>query len=293
MNKMALKEKRVHGTDFFPLGIYEMHREPEEIVLDCHWHDEWEFLLVTEGKALFQVDNKYYTVEKNQAIFVKNASLHGGYPVAPVKCSYKAVVFHPKLIAIDTVDPLQIAFIEPFLNGNMQFPDFIAGRDVLEREIICILKNIFLLCDNKTFGYELQVRAFILMIWSILLSNRKFTQKKAIFSNTEKSLQIKRALTYIHDNYQNNITTPVLASHVNMSEGYFCRFFKSVMHMTPIEYIQKYRIKAAAEELKKDKQQITEVAYNCGFHNLSYFNQIFKRYIKCTPSVYRNRQLDK
>ena len=145
MDKMALKEKRVHGTDFFPLGIYEMHREPEEIVLDCHWHEEWEFLLVTEGKALFQVDNKYYTLERNQAIFVKNASLHGGYPEKPVKCSYKAVVFHPKLIAIDIVDPLQIAFMEPFLSGNMQFPDFIAGKDTVEREIIRIIKKIFLL----------------------------------------------------------------------------------------------------------------------------------------------------
>jgi len=30
-----------------------MNQKPGEIILECHWHEEWEFLLVTDGQAIF------------------------------------------------------------------------------------------------------------------------------------------------------------------------------------------------------------------------------------------------
>ena len=55
---------------------------------------------------------------------------------------------------------------------------------------------------------------------------------------------IKQILQYIQENYEKNVTLGELAEVFHMSEGQFCRFFKSQVGMTAIEYLNYYRIGA-------------------------------------------------
>lgn len=288
MDKEVLKEHRIHGTHFFPLGIYKNQHGPGEMVLDFHWHDEWEFFLITQGNGLFQVDDKQQSLTKNQAIFSQNRAIHGGRPLLDDGCSYQAVVFHPRFLADHAIDPIQIEYIEPFLTGKKKFPDFILNQTTAEKQIILLLKDIFQSCEQKPLGYELHAKGNLLLIWSVLLSNGNFSETKNPLRQQEQVAKIKLILTFIHENYQKKITVPQMAQNLGMSESYFCRFFKRMMYMTPMEYIQRYRIRIAANELSCSSKHIIETAYNCGFDNLSYFNQIFKKYMACTPSKYRS-----
>ena len=43
MDKLLLKEDRIHGDASFPLDSYHMDIPSGSIVLDCHWHEEMEF----------------------------------------------------------------------------------------------------------------------------------------------------------------------------------------------------------------------------------------------------------
>ncbi len=290
MDKEILKEQRIHGTKFFPLGIYEMNQKPGEIILECHWHEEWEFLLVTDGQAIFQVDHQQISLEKDQAIFVKHQCLHGAYPIEDGGCSYKAVVFHPRFITDHTVDPVQMEFIEPFIKGRLHFPDYIFNETESEKRIIGQLKNIFQICEAKHFGYQLQAKASLWMIWAFLLETGNFTESNFNWQHKKQTAKLKKILTFIHENYAEKISVRELTVIFAMSEGYFCRFFKKMMHMTPLEYIQRYRIRAVVNALKNNEMPIIDIAYNCGFHNLSYFNQTFKKYMNCTPSEFRHKQ---
>lgn len=289
MDKSVLKEQRIHGTAFFPLGTYTIEHEPGEKILDCHWHNEWEFLLVTEGKAIFQIDTAYYNVSANQAIFVKNGSIHAGYPATNAGCTYRAIVFHPRFLCENAIDPIQINFIDPFLKGYYCLPDYLSNTKSFEKSIITYIYKILELCDNKPHGYELNVKAHLLLILSEFIEKNAFQKKPSPFVSNEKSNQIKKILSFIHSHYQTKITIHALCQEVNMSESYFCRFFKQMLRMTPMEYIQTYRIKIAAQALKENHVKILEVAFNSGFSNLSYFNNVFKKYMNCTPSEYRTR----
>lgn len=72
-----------------------------------------------------------------------------------------------------------------------------------------------------------------------------------------------------------------------MSEGQFCRFFKSQVHMTLIEYINYYRIGAACDQLLSGSEPVSSIATGCGYSNISYFNRMFRKYMHCTPKEYR------
>ena len=84
---------------------------------------------------------------------------------------------------------------------------------------------------------------------------------------------IKQILQYIQENYARNLTLCGLAAYFHMSEGQFCRFFKSQIGMT----------------LKDGILPISEVATECGYNNISYFNRTFRRYMHCTPGEYQKR----
>ena len=72
-----------------------------------------------------------------------------------------------------------------------------------------------------------------------------------------------------------------------MNSQYFCRFFKSVIGKTPIDYINNYRIEKSVELLVTTNDKILNICYSVGFDNFSYFIKTFKKIKNCTPSEYR------
>ena len=62
--------------------------------------------------------------------------------------------------------------------------------------------------------------------------------------------------------------------------------------MTPFEYLMKYRIFEASKKLLENNtagDSIADLALSVGFNNISYFNKLFKRYLDCTPTEYREQ----
>ncbi len=58
-----------------------------------------------------------------------------------------------------------------------------------------------------------------------------------------------------------------------------------------MEFLNTYRLEMSMDMLRNSDLSVTEIAYNCGFHGLSYFSEIFKKYKGCTPSEYRNDEI--
>ena len=57
---------------------------------------------------------------------------------------------------------------------------------------------------------------------------------------------------------------------------------------TPVEYIVLYRIERAARKLRNSQLSVTEIAFSCGFNDLSYFIKTFKNIKGVTPTKFRN-----
>ena len=70
-----------------------------------------------------------------------------------------------------------------------------------------------------------------------------------------------------------------------MSKGYFCKFFKSISGITYITFLNQVRIEKATDLLKAG-YNVTECAMACGFESISYFVQMFKRNLGCTPGQF-------
>lgn len=288
MDKRALKENKIHGDPLFPLQIYFRNSVCLENILDCHWHDEMEILMVIEGKAMFQVETSYYEVNAGEAVFVNSGEIHAAYKIEDFCCTYTAFVFNTSILCNNDYDLLQEKYFDPLIKRQCCIPVHIKGTYSWEKKVLSLISEITEKCTVKPEAYEIFVKSYIFNIFAEVFSNNKTSlSSNANVKDNYKLERLKTVLSYIYDNYNKKITINELASIINMSEGHFCRFFKQMMRKTPIEYLNYYRICEAMKELHSSDKKIFLIAMDSGFDNFGYFINMFKRYVNCTPSEYR------
>lgn len=295
MNRDMLKENRIHGDTIFPIGIYSIAYEKESNYFDCHWHEEMEFLMITEGKATFQIDTEYIELSKGEAIFINSGVLHAGYLITNCDYSFTAIVFNPNMLYNPNIyDPIQVKFIEPILKKNFNIPKHFKGIFEWEKLLLLQLTEIIRNINTKPFTYELLIKAGLYNIFSLILSNTDVSvQKENYFPDNYKAERFKKILMFVYENYNKKITIKNFSTEFNMSEGHFCRFFKQMARRTPIDYINYYRINKAVKLLENSNTKVIEISIDVGFENVSYFVSTFKHYMKCTPTEYRRANENK
>lgn len=104
--------------------------------------------------------------------------------------------------------------------------------------------------------------------------------------NMEHDNPIHKSIKFIQENYRQPISVSQLAYDVNMSETNFCNSFKKVMGITPKEYITNLKLTQAKDLLKN--QNVTEVAFDLGYDNISHFIALFKNKYGITPKQYKS-----
>lgn len=99
--------------------------------------------------------------------------------------------------------------------------------------------------------------------------------------------RFNKVISYLIQNYKQDIHLEHLAELVHMTPSSFCRFFKGVMKKTLIEVVMEFRIKHACYLLATTDLNISQVAMESGFGDLPYFNRRFKKMMGCNPSTYK------
>lgn len=95
------------------------------------------------------------------------------------------------------------------------------------------------------------------------------------------------AYKYIRENYMYEIRVKDVAKFVNMSESNFFAVFKKHFGISPIAYINKFRISIAEEKLKNTNDTITDIATSVGIRDPFYFNRLFHKNYHTAPRTYR------
>jgi AraC-like DNA-binding protein len=125
-------------------------------------------------------------------------------------------------------------------------------------------------------------------IHSVPRRNRKVLATHGFVSTNkaENSDAMSEVFNYVMKNFKKEIKLDEMASRANMSRAAFCRYFKKRTQKSLIEFVLEIRIGYACRLLQEERLSISEIAYDCGFKNLSNFNRQFKCIMNKTPREY-------
>jgi len=111
-------------------------------------------------------------------------------------------------------------------------------------------------------------------------------------TNTQqKRLQdyyIHEALSYIEQNFQNDITVEDIAKICGLNRSYFGKIFKDSTGKTPQQFLMTYRMIKATELLKLTKLSISDIGNAVGYTNQLHFSRAFKNVHGMPPRKWRN-----
>ncbi|SOD80447.1 AraC family transcriptional regulator [Spirosoma fluviale] len=98
--------------------------------------------------------------------------------------------------------------------------------------------------------------------------------------------RLEQVFSYILQRYASPISLDDVANVANLTPGAFCRFFRQHTRKTFSQLLNEVRIEHACRDLRESQENISQIALNCGFTNLSNFNRQFKEIVGMPPGEY-------
>jgi signal transduction histidine kinase/DNA-binding response OmpR family regulator/ABC-type sugar transport system substrate-binding protein len=98
---------------------------------------------------------------------------------------------------------------------------------------------------------------------------------------------VRRALGFIHAHYADPLTREQIASHIHLNPDYLTDCFRQEQGVTPMAYLNRYRLYQARKLLESSDLPITQVALAVGFSGSAHFTRMFQRVVGMTPRAYR------
>ena len=255
----------------------------------AHWHNSFELIEVVEGKFFCNVDGSEFLINKGNICIINRGRLHHIYTEDhnAFKCRKKTIIFNPDYFIKD--QNIYEKYILPLLEKDAFAHIQFNIKKGIGLDINTLMKEIEALEDEKPIGYELEEYFLIYKVIRYLYLAYQ-SSKQSIHTAYDANVQIQRNMTsFIHEHFSSKIGLEDIAEAGQVSKSTCIRLFHKYTGKSPIDFLNNYRLQMSAEKLVTTSEQITEIAYACGFGQPSYFNRLFLKEYNMTPNQYRKQ----
>jgi AraC-like DNA-binding protein len=252
-----------------------------------HLHDEFELILIKRSNGKLYVGNNV-TNFRDGDIFLFAPGLphcfynNRGYEKGNIPAHAVVVLFRRDFLGINFFSKTEVSQ----LNRLIKKGEF--GVQILNPSKALI--NRMLELNHKK---NLERLVDFLLILHELAGKRNTKLLSAVNNLSAASLSESKVINdvykYVAENFQKEITFGIAASVANMQKAAFCRYFKRKTKKKFTEFVNETRIMHARKLLSETDKTIGEVAFECGYENISYFNRQFRLCCNTSPGIFRDQ----
>ena len=143
---------------------------------------------------------------------------------------------------------------------------------------------------NELLSSEPHKEAGIILDLLCLLADTKDTIAITSVADQAGDVQekIEKIDRFLSCNLMNRFSLEEIAAYAGMNKTYFCLFFKKHYKIGLIEYVNSLKVEKACGLLANKTLTVSEIAKECGFANIPYFNRVFKSIKGTSPREFRN-----
>ena len=281
---MRLERDNIPLDKEFPFQISEVELTPENSRPGSyHWHSYFEITCVLGGKGNYFVNGQEYTMEEDDIIIFNNVEPHG-WKLLGGNMKLLVMIFSPEFVA-EKISLFDAEYLKPFVERGSNFKNRVGREEKVNEEIRISIREIYQEWNERKEGYPLMIKANVLRILTMLIRAYQDETKSGEMLKEKKNAmkRLEQAFTYINDHYCEKITLEEVAASVYMSSNYFSSYFRRVANISFSDYVTRLRVNRAREMLRENGANVTEIAMECGFNNISNFYRLYKKHMGKTP----------
>ncbi|MDD3340559.1 MAG: AraC family transcriptional regulator [Lachnospiraceae bacterium] len=249
-----------------------------------HWHDDVEFIHVQSGHMDYNINGTIVHLKEGEGIFVNTRQFHYGFSKDFEECIFICILIHPMLLCSSPY--VEKRYVLPVME-NACMPYLVLHPDQEhEKEILELLDQMYNCFDEELFAIRMQSLFF--NIWENLFLLSDHMEQQTVPRNQHLSA-LKDMIRFIYNNYAEKISLTQISHAGKVGKTTCCAIFQKYTNVTPIFYLNSYRMEKGVELLITTDKTVSEICFETGFSSASYFTETFRRIYHCTPREYRQK----
>ncbi len=279
-----MDEERIrYSLPDIPMRISTIDMQQGKILRGTHLHNAVEIIRVERGELQCITDEETLTLPAGELLLVNSRVIHRLVPQgAEARFTYMQIDISAYY---DTLFPSKFPYLSPFINrqgvkqtGRFKTNDTVGEMfDRIEQEI-----------REQTHAFIPYIRSCVFMLVSGMCRDGYLYDSA---DKTDKAVKkLLPVIEYVEENFHQKITLDDLSRHIRVDKYNLCKRFKAALGCTITDYINRRRLHHAEELLLTTGKTVTEIAADCGFNSVQYFNLVFKNAKNCSPRHYRHMQ---
>lgn len=255
-----------------------------DVTHDLHTHDMLEINVLLENRAAFQLVDRRYDGEAGDVFLFRPYEPHYNLTHDAAKpIVWIMVLFSPSIVRLI---PYGYRLLYPFYTDAVH--PHIAGDNAYARHIHAAAKLAHEEQVKRLPAWE--SRQFMHFIDILSTIFRYATDQLAQESNVDVDRGVIAAVEHILRHIGEEIDAGELIRLYGKGKTQFYAQFKKMVGVTPNHFIYRLRMQMAMYLLNATGNKITDIAYECGYNSIHYFNKHFKEYQGVSPREYRKRR---
>lgn len=242
------------------------------------WHEDLEIKLIRSDKLYISIDSQIHLGKPNEIFLINPYQIHSVPHISGIDMRYDLIMIRLDFFSITGIHAISLRKI--FMEDHICFNNHITNPHLID-----ILEKIVEAFPRKNDPYiRIRIQAFLMEFFSVLLCEEITERKDSDFQNNIRYYNtIAPALEEIHRSYDSKIKSEELAHKCKVSHSYFCRIFKQLMGVTPVQYLIENRLRLADILIKDGNHTITDIAHMVGFDDETYFSRCYKKFRGIAP----------
>lgn len=244
-------------------------------VIPLHYGKTIEILLCSDLSGEIRIDNDYFRLGGNQVFVIPPNTVH--YVHANSAEGYEGIMYVLKISLEAMSNYINLPAMLEYGNKSISMLPFTyPGYD----KIYHLMQNLIEKDDNI---FDCMIS--IISIFKLLQDDTGKGHQAETTARALEGSDLRELIKWTLDNYNRKITLDDVSKRMGYSKFYFCSRFKAMTGTTYLNYLNSVRVAHACHFLRQNKP-ISEICYLCGFENVSYFIQVFKKIKGMTPKSY-------
>lgn len=286
----AFNEEVVYQNPLLFLKIWEICSESTDLDVQhawpWHYHKEVEFLIVVQGHLDVQSKNNRVVLGPGDCIILGSSQPHRTQQLYQKELQY--IVFQVDLGRHFDQSAMPYLYCFSELTHPLDELNYIFEENELaRREAHRLIMGIFKESQSLMRGYEIAISSAIKQL--ILLLLRSDTRNVLNYSEEIGLHRLRPILEYVDTHLTEKISVEDACSLLNLSYHYFIKYFKKVMGVSFLDYVNYKRIRKSERLLLTSELSIMDVGNEVGISNMAQFYKLFKRHNLCSPKEFKQR----